>query len=456
MWGFPPSDQMFPRKRSREDFDRFIPNRSAMDFDFAHYMLNGGKVRKDNSERWSPFKQAYRKQLAEIFNMNRTRILAFKSYPSYLPTIQHGMCKVKIHLPSHHSACNVQSQNPLQTGWGYLLLRVILSYLQSILDAPELLDDFYVNLLDWGSSNIVAIALGNSVYLWHAADGSTSELVSFAEEIGPVTSVRWALDGRHLAVGLNNPYVYMWDALASRMVGERDGHTLRVGSLDWNNNILTTGGLDNLIINNDLRIRSHIVGTYRGHSQEVCGLTWSTSGQELASGGNDNLVYIWHNSMASRNSSNQWLHRLEGHTAAVKALSWCPFQSNLFASGGGSGDQCIKFWNTNTGVRLKFMNTGSQVCCLLWNKHEHELSSSHGFNDIQLTLWKYPSMVKITELYSHTSRVLYTAQSPDGYAVASAASDETLRIWNVFGTPELAKSALKTKSEPFADIARIR
>ncbi|XP_059625043.1 cell division cycle 20.1, cofactor of APC complex-like isoform X2 [Cornus florida] len=436
MWRF--HDQIGTRKRSREDFDRFIPNRSAMDFDFAHYMLNGGKVRKDNSERCSPFKQAYRKQLAEIFNMNRTRILAFKNKP---PPSVGGFQDL---YSSVHQLKPTKSR------------RHIPQSSENILYAPELLDD-YANLLDWGSSNIVAIGLGNSVYLWHVADDSVSELVSFAEEIGPVTSVKWAPDGRRLAVGLNNSYVEVWDALASRMLRRlRDGHTLRVGSLDWNNNILTTGGLDSLIVNNDLRIRSHIIGTYKGHSQEVCGLTWSASGQQLASGGNDNLVYIWHSSMASRNSSNQWLHRLEDHTAAVKALSWCPFNSYLLASGGGAGDQCIKFWNTNTGVRLNSMNTGSQVCCLLWSKHERELLSSHGLNDNQLTLWKYPSMVKITELYGHTSRVLYMAQSPDGYTVASGASDETLRIWNVFGTPELAKSALKTKSEPFADFARIR
>ena len=38
---------------------------------------------------------------------------------------------------------------------------------------------------------------------------------------------------------------------------------------------------------------------------------------------------------------------LKTHTAAVKALAWCPFQGNLLASGGGGGDRCIKFWNTH-------------------------------------------------------------------------------------------------------------
>ncbi|PHU23728.1 Cell division cycle 20.5, cofactor of APC complex [Capsicum chinense] len=53
----------------------------------------------------------------------------------------------------------------------------------------------------------------------------------------------------------------------------------------------------------------------------------------------------------------------------------------LRLTGGGIGDQCIKFWNTNTGACLNSVNRGSQVCSLLWNRHEHELLSSHGFTD---------------------------------------------------------------------------
>lgn len=162
--------------------------------------------------------------------------------------------------------------------------------------------------------------------------------------------------------------------------------------------------MDSLIINNDVRIRSPIIETYRGHHQEVCGLKWSTSGQQLASGGNDNLINIW------SLQSNRRVHRFSDHTSAVKALSWCPFQSNLLASGGGVGDQCIKFWNSNTGLCLNSVNTGSQVSSLLWSRHESELLSSHGFNDNQLILWKYPSMVKLTELHGHTSRVLNMTQ----------------------------------------------
>jgi hypothetical protein len=36
----------------------------------------------------------------------------------------------------------------------------------------------------------------------------------------------------------------------------RGGHRMRVGTLAWNDHILTTGGMDSLIINNDVRVRA--------------------------------------------------------------------------------------------------------------------------------------------------------------------------------------------------------
>ena len=86
------------------------------------------------------------------------------------------------------------------------------------LDAPDLVDDYYLNLLDWGSANVLAIALGSTVYLWDATNGSTSELVTFEDEDGPVTSVSWGPDGRHIAVGLNNSEVQLWDTASNRQV----------------------------------------------------------------------------------------------------------------------------------------------------------------------------------------------------------------------------------------------
>lgn len=63
------------------------------------------------------------------------------------------------------------------------------------------------------------------------------------------------------------------------------------------------------------------------------------------------------------------------HLAAVKAIAWSPHQHGLLASGGGTADRCIRFWNTLTGQPLQCTDTGSQVCNLAWSKHTNELVS---------------------------------------------------------------------------------
>lgn len=121
----------------------------------------------------------------------------------------------------------------------------------------------------------------------------------------------------------------------------------------------------------------------------------------------------------------------DNHEAAVKALDWCPWQKNVLASGAGSKDKTIKFWNIDNGTLINSINTGSQVCNVAFNQNERELISTHGYSKNQISLWKYPSMSKIIELDGHMSRVLYMAMSPDGTTIVTGAGDETLRFWKI-------------------------
>lgn len=312
-----------------------------------------------------------------------------------------------------------------------------------ILDAPELVDDYYLNLVSWSESNVLAVALGQCVYLWEADTGNIKHLLTLRGESDFVTSVSWVRDkgnSHYIAVGTNHNVVQLWDADNERRLRSLDGHSARVGALSWNQHWLSSGGRDSLIVQHDVRSRNHVVSTYVGHTQEVCGLRWNDDGSTLASGGNENLLCLWDASMSRRGANTDALNIgprlvLTHHKAAVKALAWCPFHRGLLASGGGTADRTIKFWNTNSGAVLNSIDTGSQVCSLLWSKHQREICSSHGFSENQLILWKYPTMAKIQEFKGHTARVLHMDQSPDGGCVVSAAADETLRFWDVFGSP---------------------
>jgi len=326
---------------------------------------------------------------------------------------------------------------------------------ERILDAPELIDDFYLNLLSWSSRNVLAVALGSSVYLWNATSGAISRLVHLDSAI--VTALDFSSDGTRLAVGTSSAQVRFYD-VGSLQESDRftNSHNARVGVFSWNgNNLCSSGSRDATICCHDVRSKSS-TARLLGHRNEVCGLAWSPDGRQLASGGNDNLLKIWDASRMSTRSgaicpqagSSRGLNAqtdgarwtMTQHSAAVKALAWCPLKRQLLASGGGSQDRTIRFWNTGSGELRKEIDTQSQVCGIIWSKKDMELVSSHGFSHNQLTLWRYPSMTKMAELTGHSSRVLHLAQSPDGETVVSGAADETLRFWKVFAPQQRTKT----------------
>ena len=298
-----------------------------------------------------------------------------------------------------------------------------------VLDAPALQDDFYLNLVDWSSHNVLAVGLGTCVYLWSACTSRVTKLC----DLGPgdsVCSVAWTQRGTYLAVGTNQGEVQIWDANKCKRVRTMGGHRTRVGTLAWSSSTLSSGSRDRNILQRDVRSPEQFTSKLVGHKSEVCGLKWSYDDRELASGGNDNQLFVW-----QANSTHPVL-RYGDHTAAVKAIAWSPHQHGLLASGGGTADRCIRFWNTATDASLSCVDTGSQVCNLVWSKNVNELVSTHGYSQNQIVVWRYPTMSKLATLTGHTLRVLYLAVSPDGQTVVTGAGDETLRFWNVFPGPK--------------------
>jgi cell division cycle protein 20 (cofactor of APC complex) len=384
--------------------DRYIPARSSVS--------NNAKLKL--KENLAPKDEYEGLLLSNMLPSENDRVLTYSERPP---------------VPEAHDTLKVLYTVGKETTTKAKISRVIPKESIKTLDAPDLLDDFYCHLLDWSSQNFVAVALGNVVHLWNGETGKTEQLCEVDETVD-ITALRWTACGSHLAVGGSDSIVNLYDASTAKKLRKLTGHSMRVGCLAWNEHILTSGSKDGKIHHHDVRAREHIVGELTAHEQEVCGLEWSPDGSQLASGSNDNSVLIW-NGMDTKPK-----HTLAEHVSAVKALAWCPFQRNLLASGGGMADRTIRFWNTQSGTCINSVDTGSQVSDLKWSMTDKELVSGHGFSQNQLSVWKYPSLVKVADLTGHTARVLSLAQSPDGTTVLSGSADETLRFWKIFSASD--------------------
>lgn len=412
--------------------DRFIPNRALMDYDLSHFKItqeSSGGASGDEAENVSGYNSNSSAMQEKLGGQHKqdAKILTFKQRA---PKAQEGYSN---NLKVLYSSSKAPGPKKGPS-------RFIPQSSERILDAPELRDDFYLNLMDWSSKNIISITLDNGVYLWNANTGEIDHLFEMDGSGDYITSVAWLKDSDVLAVGNSLGQVLLWDVVKHKCLRCMEGHPARVGSLAWNSFVLSSGARSGNIHHHDVRIEDHLVAATEGHhTQEVCGMAWSPDGKYIASGGNDNLLNIWDSTRAL--AGGEPLYSLTQHQAAVKAISWCPWQPNLLGSGGGTADRTIRFWNVQTGLCLKTTDAKSQVSSMLWSREHQELITGHGYSQNQLTIWKYSTMERICDLKGHTNRILKMCLSPDETTVVSAAADETLRFWNCFAHEKKAKKS---------------
>ncbi|CAF1051687.1 unnamed protein product [Adineta ricciae] len=350
--------------------------------------------------------------------------------------------------------------------------RYISSTPERILDAPDLIDDFYLNLIDWGKpTNMIAVALMNCVFLWDDNSGNVTKLLELQtpntndeydddEQVHYVSSVAWHNKSPYLAVGTSYQQVHIYDVnqqickrklIAENTLDEDD----RIPCLAWNQNIIACGTRNSGdILLYDVRQKDCII-KFQTHRQEVCGLKWCPNGRYLASGSNDNTVCVWdfHQWYSTSGTSGSYssllppadgdkkkaniptkpLWHIKDHKAAVKAIAWCPWEgSKVLATGGGHSDGYLRFWNNSNGICQQAIKTDSQISSILWSTDYKQIVTGQGHPNNFIHIWHYPSMEKCHTLHGHTSRILSLIMGPKGNPVVSLSADETIRFWNCF------------------------
>ncbi|KAJ8380916.1 hypothetical protein SKAU_G00016940 [Synaphobranchus kaupii] len=293
---------------------------------------------------------------------------------------------------------------------------------------PGLQDNYYLSLMDRGRRSLVALALASSVVLW---SGETHRLQG-SIHLHPhtstcsITSVSWSSDGSALAIGTGDGEIQLWDVESKSKLRSVHGHLSQVGALTWNQHLISSGSLLGSIHHHDMR-----AGLPVGMAQlqkGVCSLEWSPSGHRLASGSTDGLLCIWPSDpgVTSRALPTSSIP----HPTAVKALGWCPWQSEVVAVGGGRTDGMLRIWDTSRDTCLHSIPTNSQICSLRWSRRRKELFTAHGLPHNHINCWTFPSLTQQAQLQGHTGRVLDLALSSCEKWILSCGSDQQACLWD--------------------------
>ncbi|CAK4031530.1 Meiotic fizzy-related 2 [Lecanosticta acicola] len=199
------------------------------------------------------------------------------------------------------------------------------------------------------------------------------------------------------------------------------------------------------------------------HTQQVCGLAWSKEGQYFATGGNDNQMYLFEPKRLFADTGNKDVHpadtvdvrsgnsngdgRVAGqnrvlavklgqqkHTftlnAAVKAISFAPWQESLLAAGGGSNDRCIHFFHALSGATLATIDCHAQVTSLVWSEQKKEIAATFGFaqpeHAYRVAVFSWPTCRRVVGIpWWSGERALYAIAYPGGPNGAPSPSTST-------------------------------
>lgn len=153
--------------------DRFIPNRAASNLELNHFkMLQSNPNDEENNVSTQPDpngksdeRQRLLSEAIQIGDVNTRRVFSFQDKAPLPPESHQNPLKVVYSIKTPMSAKTSS--------------RYIPSSPDRILDAPDIINDYYLNLLDWSSSNVVAVALGKVIYLWNAGTLERSQVDIF-------------------------------------------------------------------------------------------------------------------------------------------------------------------------------------------------------------------------------------------------------------------------------------
>jgi cell division cycle protein 20 (cofactor of APC complex) len=162
---------------------------------------------RENCENRNPENQKFNSIVAQTLlkSGGESKILSYRNKAPKPSEAHHS--KLRVLYAANRETVRVRKQ-----------FRHINSTPERILDAPDLVDDYYINVLSWSSRNMLAVGLGPCIYLWDASTGSINMLCETEDDEDIITSIKFMNDGNFLAVGTTTKDVQIWDVNQAKQV----------------------------------------------------------------------------------------------------------------------------------------------------------------------------------------------------------------------------------------------
>jgi WD40 repeat protein len=183
--------------------------------------------------------------------------------------------------------------------------------------------------------------------IWEAENGNHYKTF-FHDTI--VCAVSFPVNGEHVAAVCFDNKIYIWEMGNSHLKQILPGHDNEVWALEHSpdGRFLVSGSDDCTVRFWDLASGEcrHVLEHHTGWVQA---LAFDRRGDLMLTGSQDQSIGIWDVSRLNLGGPPQLIYSLNGHTARVTDVSFCPDGATIVSS---SLDETIRFWAVSTGECL--------------------------------------------------------------------------------------------------------
>ena len=271
---------------------------------------------------------------------------------------------------------------------------------------------------------LVSCGQDGTVRLWDVATGRPLHTFFPSGKPDEVNTAEFSADGRTVVTAGDDGMVRLWDVATRSLQATIPAHQddAYAGFTPDGRRLVSAGRNDGLVKLWDLATHRQLKSS-KAIEKELENLVSTPDGTILATTGLDGHVRLWNLADLSARSSFLVQGRGAGYALAFSS------DGTRLATGDGFG--FLRLWNPSSGEprnEFQAVQHSADIQVVSFLAGDRIIVSGGAFGELKF--WDAATGQLLGRLFGHTDEIWGLSTSPDGTTLATASSDETVKLWD--------------------------